>query len=241
MVEVAHSIDLNLPDKLGDREYRQKFFLAESSAEIAAQLIALRKRRDLNQQQVAELIGTQQPAISRIEKADYQSWSFSILRKIADALDARIRVLIEPSEDIVGEYSENNAVCESEHVPVPEAEIVRTPTLLNYSDTTGTGTGTGIAGVGFQYVPNALLINGGSISQMYGALATMSTNAQFAGNQLIANLQRETAEQDKKIADLIAENKQLRARLAALDNAPSKLGVPGFPLFDAGSEFQRGF
>jgi len=106
MSDVAHSIDLNLPEKLSDREYRQKFFLAESSAEIAAQLIALRKRRGLNQGDVAELIDTQQPAISRYEKADYLSRSFSILQKIADVLDARIRVLIEPSEDILHEYSE---------------------------------------------------------------------------------------------------------------------------------------
>jgi transcriptional regulator with XRE-family HTH domain len=105
MANVAHSIDLNLTDELRDRDFRQKFFLAESSAQIASQLIALRKRRDLNQQQVAELIGTQQPAISRVEKADYQSWSFNILRKIADALDARIRVLIEPAEDVLREYS----------------------------------------------------------------------------------------------------------------------------------------
>lgn len=106
MMEIAHSIDLNLPEKLKDREYRQSFFLAETSAQIAEQLIALRKRRDLNQGEVAKLTGTQQPAISRIEKADYQSWSFSVLRKIAGALDARIRVLIEPSEDILDEYRE---------------------------------------------------------------------------------------------------------------------------------------
>ena len=60
MTEVAHPIDLNLPAKLRDREYRQGF-LAQSSAQIAAQLIALRKRRDLNQQQVAELIHTHSP------------------------------------------------------------------------------------------------------------------------------------------------------------------------------------
>jgi len=107
MVEIAHSIDLDLPEKLRDRKFRQKFFLAEASAQVAAQLIALRKRRNLNQKEVAELVGTQQPAISRVEKADYQSWSFSILRKIADALDARIRIFIEPYEDIIQEYKDN--------------------------------------------------------------------------------------------------------------------------------------
>jgi transcriptional regulator with XRE-family HTH domain len=127
MAEIAHSIDLNLPEKLKDLAYRQRFFLAESSAQIAAQLIALRKRRDLNQQEVAELIGTQQPAISRIEKADYQSWSFTVLRKIADALDARLRVIIEPSEDILREYSEDQLSAESSELAAIK-EILRTPT-----------------------------------------------------------------------------------------------------------------
>ena len=98
--------------------YRRQFFLAESSAEIAAQFIALRKRRELNQGDVAEVIDTQQPAISRYEKADYLSRSFSILQKIADALDARIRVLIEPSEDILHEYREEET---SAHPPSSDA------------------------------------------------------------------------------------------------------------------------
>jgi transcriptional regulator with XRE-family HTH domain len=104
MTEIAHHIDLNLAQKLRNREYRQKFFLAESSAHIAEQLIALRKRRNLDQTQLAEMIGTQQPAISRVEKADYQNWSFNTLRKIADAQDARIRVSIQPAEDVLKEY-----------------------------------------------------------------------------------------------------------------------------------------
>jgi transcriptional regulator with XRE-family HTH domain len=98
------SIDLDLSKKLKGREYRQKYFLAEASARIAEQLIALRRRRQLNQTQVAELVGTHQPAISRAEKADYHSWSFNTLRGIADALDARLRVNIEPSEDVLHEY-----------------------------------------------------------------------------------------------------------------------------------------
>jgi transcriptional regulator with XRE-family HTH domain len=100
----AHSIDLNLRQKLQDKEYRRKFFWTESSARIAAELIALRKRRGLNQTQVAKLIGTKQPAISRAEQADYQNWNLGTLRAIADAMDARIRVIIEPSEDILREY-----------------------------------------------------------------------------------------------------------------------------------------
>jgi transcriptional regulator with XRE-family HTH domain len=106
MVEIARSIKLNLKERLKDEAFRRKFFWAESSAHIARQLIALRKRRELNQKQVAEKIGTQQSAISRAEQADYQNWSFTNIRKIADALNARVRVYIEPAEDVLQEYDE---------------------------------------------------------------------------------------------------------------------------------------
>jgi len=98
------SIDLDISERLEDKEFRQSFFLAESSAKIAQQLIRLRKRRVLTQAQVAALAGTKQPAVSRAERADYQNWSFSALRSLADALDARLRVTIEASEDVLWEY-----------------------------------------------------------------------------------------------------------------------------------------
>lgn len=103
------SIDLKLAKKLrADLTYRQAFFLAESSALIAKQLIELRRRRGLNQSQVAEALETAQPAISRIERADYRNWSFNTLRRLAEAMDARLRVVIEPSEDVLAEYEQKN-------------------------------------------------------------------------------------------------------------------------------------
>lgn len=107
MTDIAPSIDVNLSAKLRDKLYRRKFFWAESSARIAEQLIMLRKRRGLNQKQVADLTDTKQPAISRPEQADYQNWNLRTLRSIADALDARLRVHIEPSEDVLKEYESN--------------------------------------------------------------------------------------------------------------------------------------
>src|SRR5579863_8631632 len=104
MAEISHSIDLNLLDQLRDKNFRQQFFWAESSALIAEKLIELRKRRGYTQKQVAQITGTQQPAISRAEQADYQNWNLKTLRSIAGALDARVRVLIEPAEDILSEY-----------------------------------------------------------------------------------------------------------------------------------------
>ena len=98
------SIDLDLPRKLQDPEYRERFFLAEASAEIARQLIALRKRRRLSQTDLAQRANTQQPAVSRAEQADYQNWSFNTLRKLTNAMGGRLRVIIEPWEDVLREY-----------------------------------------------------------------------------------------------------------------------------------------
>lgn len=121
--EIAFPIDLNLPTKLRDRDYRRKFFLAEASAYIAKQLVDLRKRRGLSQTQVADLIDTKQPAISRVEKASYRNWSFNTLRNIADALDARIRVFIQPWEDVLSEYEEDAAgATASTTAPQPSAQ-----------------------------------------------------------------------------------------------------------------------
>ena len=106
------SIELNIPKKLLDRDYRKRFFLAEASALIAEQLIELRKRRGLTQTELAEKAETGQPAISRVERADYHNWSFRTLRTLADLMDARIRVLIEPSEDVLHEY-------EAQQIPEP--------------------------------------------------------------------------------------------------------------------------
>jgi transcriptional regulator with XRE-family HTH domain len=145
MAEIAQSININLAAKLKDKEYRRKFFWAESCTRVAEQLVALRKRRGLNQTQVADLIGTKQPAISRAEQADYQSLNLGTVRKIADRLDARLRVYIEPAEDVLCEYEDDNdnskiidtfeaaAADASGNVPSDHREIIRDSALAAYS------------------------------------------------------------------------------------------------------------
>ena len=196
MANVAHPVELNLPEKLRDREYRQKFFLAELSAQIASQLIALRKRRGLNQQQVAELTGTQQPAISRIEKADYQSWSFNVLRKIAGILDARLRVLIEPSEDVIAEYGsekeekEETAPTEfdmANALAILSAPVLATPQCLFVGNPVGYS------------VQNPLLVPYTGANTNLGMLLSHARNV-YVSNPEIEGLRAELAAKEAEIA-----------------------------------------
>jgi transcriptional regulator with XRE-family HTH domain len=61
-------------------------------AKVARQIYDLRTRAGLSQAELAERVGTTQSAISRLESADYEGHSLSMLRRIAEALGAKIDV-----------------------------------------------------------------------------------------------------------------------------------------------------
>lgn len=62
------------------------------NAEIAKQVYDLRNQAGLTQKQLAALVGTQQSVISRIEDADYEGHSLTMLKRIAAALKRRLKV-----------------------------------------------------------------------------------------------------------------------------------------------------
>lgn len=98
-------IDAELADRLErDAAFRRRYIRMFAQAEVAAEIRALRKSRRLRQAEVADLAHTGQSAISRIEKADYDGWTFKTLIGIAEALRARLRITFEPIEDVVSSY-----------------------------------------------------------------------------------------------------------------------------------------
>ena len=142
MLHSTPSIDLNIAEKMQKPEYRRKFFIAETSAEIARQLVRLRKRRKLSQKQLAEKAGMVQPRISKVERADYENWSFNTLRRLAEAMDARIRVLIEPAEDILFEYGTTGVEpgrylrTANENLPTPQSLSMETSIAVGLETST---------------------------------------------------------------------------------------------------------
>lgn len=92
-----------LERKFQDAEFRARFKAAEQAWDIALQLAALHQARGLTQKQVAELLGTQQQAIARLEDPAYTGHSLSMVRKYVAALGAHLGVIIIPTET-AGEY-----------------------------------------------------------------------------------------------------------------------------------------
>lgn len=73
-------------------------------AKVARQIYDLRTAAGLSQAELAERVGTTQSAISRLESADYEGHSLSMLRRIAEALGAKIDVGLAEMDRSVRPY-----------------------------------------------------------------------------------------------------------------------------------------
>jgi transcriptional regulator with XRE-family HTH domain len=92
------NFDRYLERKLRNADFRARFEAADQAWDIALQLAALRQARGLTQKQVAELLGTKQQAIARLEDPTYTGHSLSMVRKYVEVLGATIRLTIVPAE-----------------------------------------------------------------------------------------------------------------------------------------------
>ena len=98
MKNVNTNFDRYLERKLRDPDFRARFEATDQAWDIALQLAALRQARGLTQKQVAEMLGTKQQAIARLEDPAYSGHSLSMVRKYVEALGASLDVTIVPAE-----------------------------------------------------------------------------------------------------------------------------------------------
>jgi ribosome-binding protein aMBF1 (putative translation factor) len=90
-------------DRLMEKVIKEKPHLmeglekAEQAWDIAVQIYDLRKKAGLTQKQLAELVGTKQSNIARIEAADYTGYTLKTLEKVTKALKAKLEIRIVSS------------------------------------------------------------------------------------------------------------------------------------------------
>ncbi len=63
---------------------------------MARKIFELRTKAGLSQRELAESVGTSASAICRLEDADYEGHSLSVLKRIAEALDKRVEIRFVP-------------------------------------------------------------------------------------------------------------------------------------------------
>jgi ribosome-binding protein aMBF1 (putative translation factor) len=82
---------------VGKDPYSRRMVEAEKlNAQVARIIHEARMTAKLTQSQLAELVGTTQPVIARLEDADYEGHSLTMLRRIAEALNRRVDVRLLP-------------------------------------------------------------------------------------------------------------------------------------------------
>jgi ribosome-binding protein aMBF1 (putative translation factor) len=69
-----------------------------TDAEVAQLIHDRRVAAGLTQKQLAKLVGRAQSVISRLEDADYEGHSFTMLQRIAGALGERITIGMTPAD-----------------------------------------------------------------------------------------------------------------------------------------------
>jgi transcriptional regulator with XRE-family HTH domain len=80
-----------------DSALRDEIAKARINLEVAQMIHDSRIKAGLSQRQLADLIGSRQPVIARLENADYEGHSLTMLRRIAEALEQRLEVRFVPS------------------------------------------------------------------------------------------------------------------------------------------------
>jgi len=68
------------------------------NAEVARTIYELREQAGLSQKELADRVNTTQSVISRLEDADYEGHSLSMLNRIAKALNQQVQVVVQPKD-----------------------------------------------------------------------------------------------------------------------------------------------
>lgn len=74
------------------KEYREGFVASQIDVSIPFQIRGLRKKREMDQRELAELTGMAQPRISAIESPGYSSFTIDTLKRVAAAFDVALIV-----------------------------------------------------------------------------------------------------------------------------------------------------
>lgn len=112
-------------DLLADEEFRCGYAESFLNTFVAAQIKAIREQRGLTQAELAEKIGSKQAGVSRLENVNYSAWKTETLRKLARALNVRLRITFETFGVLLDEVEEFNRESLERPAPAEDAGLTQ--------------------------------------------------------------------------------------------------------------------
>lgn len=80
-----------------DVETRELYEQAKVNVHVAQLIYDARTEAGLSQTELARMVGTTQSVISRLEDADYEGHSLSMLNRVAQALNREVKIDLVPT------------------------------------------------------------------------------------------------------------------------------------------------
>lgn len=90
-----------IQEEMKDQDFAREYYRKATYFRLADELILLRKKRGLTQNELAEKAGTTQAVVSRLENVSVHASLESVV-KLAEALDSVVEVRLVPMEDLEG-------------------------------------------------------------------------------------------------------------------------------------------
>lgn len=97
--ETSDALEILRRDREKDPERQRLYEEEKINLQIALLIRDVREKAGLTQKQLADRVGTAQSVISRLEDADYEGHSISMLQRIASALKKRISIKMDAIEE----------------------------------------------------------------------------------------------------------------------------------------------
>lgn len=93
------NFDEYLDEQLKDPDFAARFKRAGEAWDVALQIATLRDEAGMTQKELARRLRTSQQQVSRLESTGYEGHSLASLRRVAEALDANLKVTFERRRD----------------------------------------------------------------------------------------------------------------------------------------------
>ncbi len=98
MAKTSDAVQI-LKQRLGDTpEIREMLAEEKLNVHVARMIYDARTEAGLTQKGLADLVGTRQQVIARLEDANYRGHSLSMLQRVAKALGRRLSIELLPDE-----------------------------------------------------------------------------------------------------------------------------------------------
>ena len=94
-------MNIQWPEDLHEKEYRHGLVTSQIEIDLPLQIRALRKQREMTQQQLAEASGMKQPRIPLMERPGGANFTLETLQRLAKAYDVALIVRFAPFSELL--------------------------------------------------------------------------------------------------------------------------------------------